>query len=137
MPLLPHEGGEVLLHAPGEDGETRRLRLDGQLAALEARDVEQVVHQPDQPVGGGARVGHVALGFGGHAWRLRRQLEHPLDAGQRRAELVRDERDEIRLHLAHLPLVRHVPQSQGEPDGRPRGVLGGLSGPVDDAAGAP
>src|SRR3989442_8021623 len=45
-----------------------------------------------------------------------------------------DERDEVGLHLAHLPLVRHVAEGQGKADRRAGRVLDRSPRPVDGPA---
>lgn len=77
-------------------------------------------------------VADVGGRVGGHLRLLGRQLQHPLDAGERGAELVGDERDEVRLHLAHFALVRHVVEGQGVAAMLARAVPGGLRDPVED-----
>jgi len=57
-------------------------------AALEPRHVEQVVDELDEALRGAERVLREAGGALGHRRLLHRQLQHPLDARQRRAKLA-------------------------------------------------
>ena len=65
-------------------------RLDRGLhpAALQPRHVQQVIDELDETLRRPQRVLHVALRLLPHLAFLDAQLQHPLDPGQRRAQLV-------------------------------------------------
>ena len=88
-----------------------RLAVGLHQARLNARDVENVVDQPAQAIG--FVVNHLIelmlrLLIGCLA--VDEHLDIGLDAGQRRAQLVRDVGDEVVLHLRHFLLLGHVVQ---------------------------
>ena len=77
--------------------------------------VEQVVDAPDQALGGVPGILDEGRCVGEQRGLLRGQLEHPLDPGERGAELMRDERHEVRLHLTDPALAGDVPKGQRGP----------------------
>ena len=88
--------GEHVLH---QLREVAARRGPGRAAALEPGHAEQVVDEHDQPLRGVQAVGDEAAHVGRAVVLAHRELEHPLDAGERRAQLVAGEVDEVGLHL--------------------------------------
>ena len=54
--LLADQRGQVVQHRIGQAPQPDGFEHDAQLAAFEPRGIEQIVHEPDQPVGRLARV---------------------------------------------------------------------------------
>ena len=87
-----------------------------QLARLELRDEEQIVHEPEQAVGVVVDDVEIASLLFGQVAVVQRQLEIADDRGQRRAQLVRDERHE----LVHEPCPLRASFGVAEVQGRRR-----------------
>jgi hypothetical protein len=91
--LLPQAGDNVLDHVA--DVGARHVEPDH--AGLEARDVQQVVRDANEPLGLRCDVAQerAALGFGEIHVAAEQGLGEAVDRRERRAELVRDGRHEI------------------------------------------
>ena len=94
------------------------LDLESDPARLDAREVQQVVHDPLQPLAVLARRLHeLGLLLGERPDRLLgAQVDRHAQRGERRAELVRHRGDQVVLELVEPHEARHVL----EDDGRPR-----------------
>src|SRR5690606_37651337 len=106
---------------PAGRGQVVRSGGEADASPLQAGDVQQVVDQSDQPIRGLAAVLQVGAEILAQVRFVQRELQQPLDAGQRGPELVAREADEVRLDLEgafHLARAgeRLVP--------RPRELLG-------------
>ena len=103
----PARGGRDLARERGHvDGPERELHRAG----LEARRREQAVDEPRQALGLGGDVAHErrAVVVAERRVGAQERLGESVDRGQRRAQLVRDGRDEVGLDLVEPALVRDV-----------------------------
>ena len=90
----PHQLGDLADRLADVD----RAAVDLDVVGLDARDVEQVVDELDEPVGRAQDdLDELALALGHVLGRAVEQLDEALDRGQRAAELVRGGGDELTL----------------------------------------